>query len=117
LWWVNDEANDLVTGIAGSGTTDGADASHKDAEKDTSGGQAEGEGVQRKRARHEDKPRWHTQTYMLVQALRRHPLGECARTELIKSAIAIDAEITRERGLPRVFRGKVSDYDDKMNIG
>jgi hypothetical protein len=46
-----------------------------------------------------------------------HAMGECARTELIKSAIAIDAEITRERGLPRVFRGKVSDYDDKMNIG
>ncbi|RKP06348.1 hypothetical protein THASP1DRAFT_25310 [Thamnocephalis sphaerospora] len=74
--------------------------------EDTSGGMADGEGVQRKRARHEDKPRWHTQTYMLVQALRRHPQGECARTELIKSAIAIDAEIARERGLPRVFRGK-----------
>ncbi|KAI8048081.1 hypothetical protein BDF22DRAFT_747043 [Syncephalis plumigaleata] len=63
-------------------------------------------GVQRKRMRHEERPRWQTQTYMLVQALRRHPQGECARNELIKSAIEIDAEVARERNLPRVFRGK-----------
>jgi hypothetical protein len=64
-------------------------------------------GVQRKRMRHEERPRWQTQTYMLVQALRRHPEGQCARNELIKSAIEIDAEVARERQLPRVFRGKV----------
>ncbi|KAI9598429.1 hypothetical protein BDF19DRAFT_432493 [Syncephalis fuscata] len=69
-------------------------------------GEEEQGGVQRKRVRHEERPRWQTQTYMLVQALRRNPRGECARTELIKSAIEIDAEVARERGLPRVFRGK-----------
>jgi hypothetical protein len=59
-----------------------------------------------KRAKAE-KPRWHTQTYMLFHALRTHPSHEMARTALIKKAIELDKKISKEKELPLVFRGKV----------
>lgn len=53
------------------------------------------------------QPRWHNQSYMLFLALRQHSEKTMARTDLIKSALAIDKRISEERQVPKVFRGKV----------
>ncbi|ORX92785.1 hypothetical protein K493DRAFT_316387 [Basidiobolus meristosporus CBS 931.73] len=53
-----------------------------------------------------NKPRWHTQMYIMFLALRQHPKREASRTELIKAAVALDKSISEERNLPRVFTGK-----------
>ncbi|CAO3632293.1 unnamed protein product [Mucor hiemalis] len=53
-----------------------------------------------------NQPRWHNQAYMLYLALRQHTSKTMARTDLIKSALAIDKRISEERFLPKVFRGK-----------
>ncbi|KAI9321597.1 hypothetical protein BX666DRAFT_1849918 [Dichotomocladium elegans] len=59
-----------------------------------------------RRPRLDQKPRWHNQAYMLFLALRQS-LNHClSRTELIKAALALDEKISKERGLPKVFRGK-----------
>lgn len=55
----------------------------------------------------QQQPRWHNQAYMLYLALRQHTGRTMARTDLIKSALAIDKRISEERLLPKVFRGKV----------
>ncbi|KAI8333286.1 hypothetical protein EDC96DRAFT_451243 [Choanephora cucurbitarum] len=52
------------------------------------------------------QPRWHNQSYMLFLALRQHSGTSMARTDLIKSALALDKKISEERSLPKVFRGK-----------
>lgn len=52
-------------------------------------------------------PRWHNQAYIMLLALRQHPTHEMARTDLIKAALDLDIKISRERGLPKVFNGKV----------
>lgn len=54
------------------------------------------------------QPRWHNQAYMLYLALRQHTEKTMARTDLIKSALAIDKRISEERLVPKVFRGKVT---------
>ena len=54
-----------------------------------------------------EQPRWHNQTFMLYLALRHQPEETMARTDLIKSALAIDDKICRERSVSKVFRGKV----------
>jgi hypothetical protein len=54
------------------------------------------------------QPRWHNQAYMLYMALRQHSEKTMARTDLIKSALAIDKRISEERHVPKVFRGKVN---------
>ncbi|KAK9766730.1 hypothetical protein K7432_003999 [Basidiobolus ranarum] len=53
-----------------------------------------------------NKPRWHTQMYIMFLALRQHPKREASRTELIKAAVSLDKKISEERNLPRVFTGK-----------
>ncbi|KAI9491420.1 hypothetical protein BDB00DRAFT_959623 [Zychaea mexicana] len=52
------------------------------------------------------QPRWHNQAYMLFLALRQHPDRCLSRPELIKAALALDEKISKERKLPRVFKGK-----------
>ncbi|KAI8061360.1 hypothetical protein BDF21DRAFT_497279 [Thamnidium elegans] len=52
------------------------------------------------------QPRWHNQAYMLFLALRQHNEKTMARTDLIRSALAIDKRISEERLVPKVFRGK-----------
>ncbi|KAI8150088.1 hypothetical protein BJV82DRAFT_503361 [Fennellomyces sp. T-0311] len=52
------------------------------------------------------QPRWHNQAYMLFLALRQHPDRCLSRPELIKAALALDEKISKERNLPRVFKGK-----------
>lgn len=56
------------------------------------------------------QPRWHNQAYMLYMALRQHSEKTMARTDLIKSALAIDKRISEERNVPKVFRGKVNSW-------
>ncbi|KAI9271827.1 hypothetical protein BDA99DRAFT_557039 [Phascolomyces articulosus] len=51
-------------------------------------------------------PRWHSQSYLLFLALRQHPTKSLPRTDLIKAALALDEKISKERNIPRVFRGK-----------
>ncbi len=53
------------------------------------------------------RPRWHTQSFMVLLALRQHPRHELSRMELMKAAVEMDMKMSRERGLPRVFGGKV----------
>jgi hypothetical protein len=53
------------------------------------------------------QPRWHSQSYMLFLALRQHNEETMARTDLIKTALALDTKISAERNLQKVFRGKV----------
>ena len=53
-------------------------------------------------------PRWHSQSYLLFLALRQHPTKSLPRTDLIKAALVLDEKISRERNVPRVFRGKVN---------
>ncbi|KAI8093779.1 uncharacterized protein BX664DRAFT_330549 [Halteromyces radiatus] len=53
-----------------------------------------------------ESPRWHTQSYIMLLALREQPGCCLARTPLINAAVAMDEKISRERNLPRVFRGK-----------
>ncbi|KAI8142571.1 hypothetical protein BJV82DRAFT_615307 [Fennellomyces sp. T-0311] len=61
----------------------------------------------RRRQRSSDTPpRWHSQSYLLFLALRQHPAKSLPRTDLIKAALALDEKISRERNIPRVFRGK-----------
>lgn len=55
------------------------------------------------------QPRWHNQAYMLFLALRQHPNRCLSRPELIKAALALDEKISKERNLPRVFKGKVRE--------
>ncbi|KAI7861465.1 hypothetical protein BDF14DRAFT_1869056 [Spinellus fusiger] len=52
------------------------------------------------------QPRWHNQSYLLFLALRQHPSNSLPRTDLIKAALDLDKQISEERDLPRVFRGK-----------
>ncbi|KAI7855117.1 hypothetical protein BDC45DRAFT_506589 [Circinella umbellata] len=52
------------------------------------------------------QPRWHNQAYMLFLALRQHPDRCLSRPELIRAALALDEKISKERNLPRVFKGK-----------
>ena len=54
------------------------------------------------------KPRWHTQPYMMFLALRAMPDRTAARQELIMAAVELDKKFSAEKGLPRVFTGKVS---------
>lgn len=56
------------------------------------------------------KPRWHTQPYMMFLALRAMPGQTAARQELITAAVELDKKISAEKGLPRVFTGKVSFF-------
>ncbi|KAG2228039.1 hypothetical protein INT45_012063 [Circinella minor] len=51
-------------------------------------------------------PRWHSQSYLLFLALRQHPTKSLPRTDLIKAALVLDEKISKERNVPRVFRGK-----------
>lgn len=60
-----------------------------------------------RRSKQNMQPRWQTQSYMVFLALRQHPARCLPRTELIKAALEMDKKISEERGLPRVFRGKV----------
>jgi hypothetical protein len=53
------------------------------------------------------KPRWHTQPYMMFLALRSMPNHTAARQEVINAAVALDRKFSAEKGLPRVFTGKV----------
>ncbi|OZJ02604.1 hypothetical protein BZG36_04276, partial [Bifiguratus adelaidae] len=53
-----------------------------------------------------EQPRWHNQAYMMFLALREAPGRTLPRTQLIRAALAMDEKISRERGLPRAFRGK-----------
>ncbi|KAJ3154539.1 Histone-lysine N-methyltransferase setd7 [Geranomyces michiganensis] len=55
-----------------------------------------------------EKPRWYNQTYLLFLALRK--AGEpLPRGKLIPMALQLDMELSRERGLPPLFGGKVRD--------
>lgn len=63
--------------------------------------------TQRQGSRSSTQPRWHNQAYMLFLALRQHPDRCLSRPELIKAALALDEKISKERNLPRVFKGKV----------
>ncbi|KAG5457532.1 MAG: hypothetical protein BJ554DRAFT_2423, partial [Olpidium bornovanus] len=54
------------------------------------------------------RPRWHNANYLLFLALRQHPQKAVPRTELILAALALDEKISKEKGLPRVFKGKGS---------
>ncbi|KAI9282353.1 hypothetical protein BY458DRAFT_497929 [Sporodiniella umbellata] len=51
-------------------------------------------------------PRWHNQAYMLFLALRQHPDRCLPRGELIKEALRLDRQLSKELSLPLVFRGK-----------
>jgi hypothetical protein len=53
-----------------------------------------------------DRPRWWNQTYLLYLVLRKatRPLG---RKDLISEALELDESISEERGLPKLFGGKV----------
>ena len=53
-----------------------------------------------------DRPRWWNQTYLLYLVLRKatRPLG---RKDLISEALNLDEVISKERGLPKLFGGKV----------
>ncbi|KND03456.1 uncharacterized protein SPPG_00939 [Spizellomyces punctatus DAOM BR117] len=52
-----------------------------------------------------EKPRWYNQTYIMFLALRQ--AGEpLPRGVLIPKALALDKEISRQRGLPPLFGGK-----------
>lgn len=53
------------------------------------------------------KPRWHTQPYMMFLALRSMPNYTAARQQIISAAVELDRKFSAERGLPRVFTGKV----------
>ncbi|KAI8334185.1 hypothetical protein BC941DRAFT_356691 [Chlamydoabsidia padenii] len=51
-------------------------------------------------------PRWYNQHYIIFLALREHPDHCLSRPALIDAALALDAKISKERNLPRVFRSK-----------
>ena len=53
------------------------------------------------------QPRWHNQAYMLFLALRESPNRSLPRKQLIDGALEMDKRISRDRGLPKVFKGKV----------
>ncbi|KAI9315678.1 hypothetical protein BX666DRAFT_334290 [Dichotomocladium elegans] len=53
-----------------------------------------------------EAPRWHSQAYLLFIALRQHPEKCLPRTDLIRAALDLDEKISKERNLPRLFRGK-----------
>lgn len=53
------------------------------------------------------QPRWHNQAYMLFLALRESPNRSLPRKQLIDGALEMDKRISKDRGLPRVFKGKV----------
>jgi hypothetical protein len=61
-----------------------------------------------KKARPNTQPRWHSQSYMVFLALRDHPDHCLPRNELLHAAVNMDKKISKELGLPRVFKGKVS---------
>ncbi|KAI7878318.1 hypothetical protein K492DRAFT_132847 [Lichtheimia hyalospora FSU 10163] len=52
------------------------------------------------------QPRWHNQAYMLFLALRESPNRSLPRKQLIDGALEMDKRISRDRGLPKVFKGK-----------
>lgn len=64
------------------------------------------------------KPRWHTQPYMMFLALRSMPNYTAARQQIISAAVELDRKFSAERGLPRVFTGKVKKkkHSDKVSI-
>jgi hypothetical protein len=47
---------------------------------------------------------------MMFLALRAMPGQTAARQELITAAVELDKKISAEKGLPRVFTGKVSFF-------
>ncbi|KAL1923478.1 uncharacterized protein VTP21DRAFT_8458 [Calcarisporiella thermophila] len=52
------------------------------------------------------RPRWHNQGYMVFLALRSSGKKWMARGELCRTAVELDEKISKQRGLPRVFRSK-----------
>jgi hypothetical protein len=66
-----------------------------------------------KRVKPNDRPRWHTQPYLLFLALRQHPERSLPRGQLIKDALALDRKFSQELGLPVLYRGQVSDHKKK----
>jgi hypothetical protein len=67
--------------------------------------------VNQQHSQYPHQPRWHNQAYMLFLALRQHSEKTMARTDLIKSALAIDTRISEERLVPKVFKGKVREVN------
>lgn len=66
------------------------------------------EAHRRKRSsRSSAQPRWHNQAYMLFLALRESPNRSLPRKQLIDGALEMDKRISKDRGLPKVFKGKV----------
>ncbi|CAO3592693.1 unnamed protein product [Absidia cylindrospora] len=51
-------------------------------------------------------PRWYKQSYMLFLALRQHPDHAMARTDLIKSALNLERDISTKMNFPKVFGGR-----------
>src|SRR5690554_1060504 len=60
------------------------------------------------------KPRWHTQPYMVFLALRSMPNRTATRHELLAAAVELDRKFSAEKGLPRVFTGKVKQAENKL---
>ncbi|KAJ2315105.1 hypothetical protein IWW54_000507 [Coemansia sp. RSA 2705] len=53
-----------------------------------------------------ERPRWYNQMYLMFLALRQSPGHTASRSDLVRMAVELDDKISRERGLPRAFRGK-----------
>ena len=54
------------------------------------------------------RPRWYNQMNVVHMALKQFPSGIATRSELLDAAVALDLKISKEKGLPRVFTGKVN---------
>ncbi|KAJ2455762.1 hypothetical protein EV183_000609 [Coemansia sp. RSA 2336] len=52
------------------------------------------------------RPRWYNQMYLMFLALRQSPNYTASRSDLVRMAVELDAQISKERGLPRAFTGK-----------
>jgi hypothetical protein len=65
------------------------------------------ESVHTKRSKPNDRPRWHTQSYLLFLALRQHPERSLPRGQLIRDALALDRKFSKELGLPKLYTGLV----------
>lgn len=65
----------------------------------------------------ENRPRWWTQSMLLHLVLRQASGKPMSRRELIPKALELDARIAKERGLPRLFGGKVfMNLNDKRHL-
>ncbi|KAI8064611.1 hypothetical protein BC940DRAFT_335234 [Gongronella butleri] len=53
-----------------------------------------------------ESPRWYTQSYLVFLALRKHPDHCMPRGQIIRAALELDLAISKERSLPRAFKGK-----------